>query len=184
MIAKLLRSASEEVSVIQPLKTIYNLILDPFKVKVCWTRGAAILFVKMRLSSSSWFDSACHFKSMWVVLFWMYYEYCHSRCHLYYFVALWICCSLSPDFKCVWMRVKVCVLLHQCFFFYQLVTCLDVFSFFQNFLWESCQRFSHLSFFAKRLWQYRLMCVAHCILCCVNLSQRQIMYGFHVLMKS
>ena len=92
------------------LENIYNMIIGIFKVKVCWILRAAI-FVKMHPSSSSWFDPACHFKSVNVScsllnVLWILSQQMPS--------VLFCCCMnllifLSPDFKYVQVCVKVCV---------------------------------------------------------------------------
>lgn len=107
------------------------MIIGIFKVKVCWIQRAAI-FVKMHLSSSSWFDPARHFKSVNVScsllnVLWILSQQMPS--------VLFCCCMnllffLSPDFKYVQVCVKVCVRGWISIFFFflgDMVTCLDVF---------------------------------------------------------
>ena len=92
------------------LATIYDMIIGIFKVKVCWIQRAAI-FVKMHLSSSSWFDPACHFKSVSVSCSLLNVLLILSQ----QMPSILFCCCinvlffLSPDFKYVQVCVKVCV---------------------------------------------------------------------------
>ena len=163
------------------LATIYDMIIGSFKVKVCWIQRAAI-FVKMHLSSSSWFDPACHFKSVSVSCSLLNVLLILSQ----QMPSILFCCCinvlffLSPDFKYVQVCVKVCVRgWISIFSFFVFLPVGDMlgcvfFMFSDNhvrgtptFLPRGCDDTGSCLLLTVLFW-------------CVDLSQRQIIYGFRV----